>query len=290
MALLCFMVQGWQEVHADITGAHGLAYSGGNLICIGGSFPIDPGSIFKANACTLTFPTTVYVPKTGQYRVKASSTSGAGEVAISTPVLIDAMIPVGNQSLAVSGVDTPLTATSPDVNVHYCYALIDENGNDYGWSSSGTHCAGGDPTPLPPTPPQPTSSCVINDANSLNVSLGTLERATLPTVPGAGTVKDVAIPVQCSGDASVTMSMALNYTPITVSGEQVVKTSANGIGVAVIYSNQPFASASTSSVTFPPGSSTLNLGFEAVRDPAVTIGSIPTGAFSASAVLVMTQQ
>lgn len=84
--------------------------------------------------------------------------------------------------------------------------------------------------------------------------------------------------------------MQLSYTPISVSGTEVVKSSSNGLGVSIIYNDKPLSTTDTTPVTFISGSNTLDLAFEAVRDPAVDSGDIPTGAFSASAVLVMTQQ
>lgn len=291
LAPLILIASGCQFACATITGAHGLAYSQGQLICSGGSYSVDPNSKLKAGSCTLYFNTATYVPHDGNYRVKSTSSGSFNDWATSNPVWIDSTISLSDQNLNVTGSDKPITSTAPGVFVHYCYTLVDElNGREYSWSGSGTRCSGTDPEPLPPTPPVPPTSCTINNANSLNVSLGSFERAALPTVPGSGSVKQISIPVQCSGAASITMSMVLNYTPITVSAKQVVKTSANGLGVAVIYHEQPLSNASPQSVTFPSGTSNLDFGFEAVRDLGVNLGDIPTGAFSASAVLVMTQQ
>ncbi|WP_426445646.1 fimbrial protein [Siccibacter colletis] len=289
IAQLIFITLCCQHASANISGAHGLAYSKGQLICNGGSYTVDTGSKFKAGVCTLNFNDTVYAPHAGMYRVKVMSTGAQDDYVLSNPVAIDPGVPINAQNLVVSGTDKNIHSTTENVYVHYCYALVDEAGKAYGWEGSGTRC-GVEPEPLPPTPPEPPSSCIINNANSLNVSLGTLERSTLPTIPGSGTIKQISIPVQCSGTGSVNMSMKLNYTPITVSGKQVVKTSANGLGVAVIYRDQPLSNASATSVTFTSGSNTLSLGFEAVRDPTVSSGTIPAGAFTASAVLVMTQQ
>ncbi len=80
------------------------------------------------------------------------------------------------------------------------------------------------------------------------------------------------------------------YTPLTINGAEVIKTSANGVGVAVMYNKQSLSTVDGVPVTLVSGSNTLSLDFQAVRDPAVPVGEVPPGHFTASAVLVMTQQ
>lgn len=279
-----------QPAWANISGAHGLAYSQGNLICKGGTYSVDPDSRLKAGACTLNFHLNVYVPHTGMYRVRTFTSASLEDTATSTPASIDATLPIAVQNIVVSGTDKSIQATKPGIVVHFCYTLMDEDGIEYSWEGSGSGCTGYQPEPLPPTPPQPPTSCTINNATSLDVNLGTFERDDLATVPGTGTVKQVQIPVSCSGASSITLSMALNYTPITVSGQQVAQTSSKGIGVAIIYGGKPLSSTDSTSLTFSSGSSSFTLGFEPVRNPSIEKGEIPTGDFTASAVLVMTQQ
>lgn len=84
--------------------------------------------------------------------------------------------------------------------------------------------------------------------------------------------------------------MTLNYTPISIGSSQAVKSSANGVGAAIFYGNKALSPSDVTSLNFLEGSNTLTLGFQAVRDSTVALKDIPTGAFTASAVLVMTQQ
>ncbi|CCJ81525.1 FIG00626592: hypothetical protein [Cronobacter dublinensis 1210] len=84
--------------------------------------------------------------------------------------------------------------------------------------------------------------------------------------------------------------MQLNYTPVSIGSGQAVKSSANGVGAAIFYNNKLLAPTDVTAVNFLEGSNTLTLGFQAVRDATVALKDIPTGAFTASAVLVMTQQ
>ncbi len=86
------------------------------------------------------------------------------------------------------------------------------------------------------------------------------------------------------------MNMQINYTPITVSGTQVINSSINGLGVAIGYDNKFMKPADIVPLSFVEGANNVSLDFEAVRDPAVAVADIKTGPFTASAVLVMTQQ
>lgn len=166
-----------------------------------------------------------------------------------------------------------------------CYALVDKS-TDTLYSLHGTGwCVG---SYFPPSPP-PEESCDINNGAALSVDLGTMERTALATVPGTGANQKIQIPVQCKGDKNVAESMKIQYTPVTVSGTEVIKSSVNGVGVAISYNDKPLSTTDTTDLTFLPGSNTLELAFEAVRDPTVEQKDIPTGSFTANAVLVLTE-
>ncbi|MNE11402.1 hypothetical protein D3C80_1041580 [compost metagenome] len=180
----------------------------------------------------------------------------------------------------------------PGQTATICAHLIGPDGKKFSLSAGAgqalNRCYDGY-TPLPPTPPTPTTSCSINNGNALSVSLGTLNRDEIPTVPDSGSAISKTISVVCTG-GTVTANMQLNYTPISVGSNQAVKTSANGVGAAIFYSNKVLSPSDVTSVNFLEGSNNLTLGFQAVRDSTVALKDIPTGAFTASAVLVMTQQ
>lgn len=142
---------------------------------------------------------------------------------------------------------------------------------------------------MPPTPPEPVISCKINNGNNLDVNLGTLDRAVMPTVPGSGQMQTAQFPVTCTGGAA-SMKMQLNYTPVTVSGSQVISSSVNGVGVAVSYNDIILSPSDVKTMQLAQGTTNVTLKFGAVRNPSVGVGDINTGPFTASAVLVMTQQ
>ncbi|EOU9532909.1 fimbrial protein [Cronobacter dublinensis] len=282
----------WQVAHAVINGVHGINYSASAPVeCLADPPRLDANSYFKGNACSIYF--SGYVPVSGKYKVRLELTSTNNEYAESTFSHIDAGTNVMSQTITVTGTNVPIKMSSSEW-VHACYVLIDEAGKKWGLPVGGSYnrsCTGY--TPLPPIPPAPSMSCTINNSADLSINFGSLDRTLLPTAPGTGKAVSKQIPVVCTSSASsatVTMSMKVNYTSITVSGAQVIKTSANGVGVSVLYNNQVLAAGSAKNIVFNTGSNSLTLGFEAVRNPAVSIGDIPTGAFSANAVMVMTMQ
>ena len=299
LTLLAFTWAGGSTpASATISHVNGLMYdlnegpicpSGGQILMIG--LGMQPS--FKGNACALNTGGS-YVPHSGNFAVRLYvypyGTSGTtNKYAESTKVWLDATRPLSEQNVTVSSSDQPLSGFLNTV-VNYCYALVDDAGKVFTPSTAG-NCAGA--PPLPPDPPAPETSCNINNGSGLSVHFDTIDRADLSTEPGVGNtaIKNLQIPVTCTGGVDVSVKMKLTqYTPITINSTEVIKTTANGVGVAVLYNDQPLTSAANIPVTLKSGSNTLNLDFQAVRNPAVAAGDVPPGYFTASAVLVMTQQ
>lgn len=279
--------QSWAVIH----GAHGLMYNVSKQYTLCGSqTSADKSGVkFVGNFCDLTVVQSAYVPHSGNYKVAITYW---GEVAMTTSAYFDESISVNAQNVTVSGKDSKVFYPWTDQNFDTCYFLVDESGTLHGITlanvSRASSCDAIAP-PLPPTPPQPPTSCTVNNGNALSVSLGTLDRADLPTIADSGTAKNMPFNVSCTG-ADVTVSMKLSYSSMPLGSSQAVKTSANGVGVAILYDGKPLSTTDTTSVIFLKGANTMNLGFEAVRDLTVDLKDIPTGAFTASAVLEMTQQ
>lgn len=248
--------------------------------------------------CTITMGTVAYLPVPGRYQVvsefSAESTTG------SAPYFYTGSAKVTNNGQEYLDTTTSITdmnlvaASSSDVTMLSAfdrgYLCVKLKSIDYGttFSIPGSYACAGD-SPLPPTPPVKPTSCTLNNSSDLSVPLGTVERSEIVTTPGTGAVKNVEIPVTCTG-GDVSVNMQLSYTPISVSGQNVVKSSTNGLGVSIIYGSKVLSPTDITALSFIEGSNTLDLGFEVVRDPTVTIGDIPTGDFTASATMIMTQQ
>ncbi|EKY3118661.1 fimbrial protein [Cronobacter turicensis] len=231
-----------------------------------------------------------YPPHSGNFRNKVIVSGPSGSPvygsATTNPFYLDATKSIAEQSVATTGPSLVAVTVPANTPWKVCNYLVDDAGKLHYMFDSQIPCGS---NPVPPTPPVPDTSCTINNGNTLSVSLGTLERSEIPTAPGSGSAKSIPFAVNCTG-GNVTVNMQMNYTPISVGSSQAVKTSANGVGVSVLYDNKPLSTTDITPVTFLQGSNTLNLSFEAVRDAAVKLEDIPTGAFTANAVLVMTQQ
>lgn len=168
-----------------------------------------------------------------------------------------------------------------------CYALADVNNPTIYWRSNDARmCA--DANTLPSVP----ATCYLNYQQALNVDLGTLERSSIATTAHSGDKGNVTKPVQilCTRDGGVTVKTTFQYKTIAINSVGVVSTENNALGVAIIYKGQVVTPSSSFLETFNSGYTTVNLEFEAVRDSTISTDNLPTGAFTASAVMVMTEQ
>lgn len=280
------------QASANITGVHGM-----NNTCpgpnTGNGYNASSFSL-TGNTCTFSPPSSTFVPHSGNYSVRAYAYrygDGFFHSATTTTTYLDASKDLSTQTVSVSGT-TATFSISPSATYgeYLCYALVDESGKEYTFSNSDVDHkgCGNNGTPLPPTPSVDTS-CIINSNNALNIDLGTIERSGIPTTAGTSGVKHFPVQVDCIGGGNINVNMQLSYTALNISGQSVVQTSSNGLGVSVVYNNQSLSPTDVTPITFITGSNTLDLAFGAVRNPNVSLADIPTGAFSASAVVVLTQ-
>lgn len=166
----------------------------------------------------------------------------------------------------------------------FCLVLVDSAGRD--WGGPGPMMCS-DATPLPTKP----STCYINYQNDLNVTMGDLNRKDITTMPGSSaSVVKKSVPVLCTRDAGTTVTTSFRFTPLTISGNQVIQSSTTGLGIAIHYNNKVVGPSDSFTETFAGGVTNIDLGFEAVRDPKIPEEDIPTGGFNANAVMVMTEQ
>jgi hypothetical protein len=290
LSIFILLLCGSKNADATISGVHGIQYQkNSQTMCPTNgmsSIGLGVGGNFKGHACSLNPPGGLYVPKSGNYKVRLYIyTAGTKPwmYAESTSGYFDATKELATQNVALSGSDKPLDPYQSQY-IDYCYTMVDDQGNEFAPNG----CASA--PPLPPDPPAPPTSCTVNSGNALVVSFDSLDRSTLPTSADYSSMVSHRVPVVCTGGIDVSVTFKLNYTPITMNGTESVKSSSKGLGVAIGYDNKILATTDVTPVTFISGSNELDLNFQAVRDPAVAVEDIPTGYFSASAVLVMTQQ
>ncbi|MBB3320768.1 fimbrial protein [Atlantibacter sp. RC6] len=292
LSIIVFLLFISGAAKATVTGVYGFAGADGYYDCSGRAavaYVPGPTTLFGP-LCQIKY--NLYVPHSGYYKVKVdvfyyysnsfltSGTSGR--------VYFDGSKSLAEQNVDVSGPAQHLSLSDDDVVI--CRRFIDDDGNIYDPDSESafTGVCGHYPQ-LSPQPVVPDTSCIINYGNTLTVSLGIIERAELPTISDTTTAQKVQIPVECTG-GDVTVSMKLNYNPMTMGSSQAVQTTANGVGVTISYNNTPISTTDTTTLTFLEGLNTLDLDFQAVRDSEVNVADVPTGGFSASAAIVMTQQ
>lgn len=172
----------------------------------------------------------------------------------------------------------------------YCFTIADDNGYEYrgnmGYGPDGRGKFCGDVHKLPIDPPK----CSINNDSNLDIQLGKLERGDIAVKSGTTTPVSKDIIINCVGNIEYNANMKLDYTPISVSNENVVSTSTNGLGVAVLYKGKAIQPGESFPLSYQPGINTLSLAFEAVRDPAMALSDLETGNFTANAVLIFTEQ
>ncbi|AZV05977.1 hypothetical protein ELK40_12825 [Enterobacter sp. N18-03635] len=233
------------------------------------------------------------VPANGQYSLVTFFTNAPGDATYdnaasftSNPLYIEA-----DQQLS----DLPLDWTGISYMeyvvpwAYICYALRDMTTNHfYKFNATPTSCTVISGGSLPPEPSK--LECSFNNGNALNISLGDVVRSEIGAAPGSTPALEQQLDVTCTGDGTATYSINFQYTGINISGNELVTTSANGLAVAMSFNDQLVTTTDTYTRTYSTGSQSESLKFELVRNPTVKVSDIPTGAFSASAVMVITFQ
>jgi len=190
---------------------------------------------------------------------------------------------VTNQTILLDRV-TLTREERPGVSGTGCVTIVDSLDVEWRFGNNGLVC--GDAHALPNIP----AKCYVNFGEDLNVDLGTLERASIATRPQTTPTVKKQVSVLCTRDAGVTLKMQFQYTPVDIGGQSLVKTSTNGLGIAVIYNGIVMSPTHTVTQTYGLGYTNFDLEFEAVRDPNMKLQEISTGDFTANAVMIMTEQ
>lgn len=189
---------------------------------------------------------------------------------------------INAQSLDSGG---PSTSVTIPYDFNLCYTFVDDAGRE--WSTADAwDCSDGRVMPLQPI------TCSINAGISLDVAIGNVDRNDLGSSVIKGSAANIlkSVAVVCNGDLSATMTTKFEFTPMGSGSQQSVQTSTTGLGVGIIYNGTVVNTTDEYTATYEPGSTTVNLEFGAVRDNNVRASGIATGKFTASAVMIMTQQ
>lgn len=234
-----------------------------------------------------------YAPMSGNYsmRLRACPNNVAARCSIarstqfwdsSRRAYISSGIPFSDNHVDFGGAPAGRLATASNM----CVTFVDPNGTEWsGIQGDSIFCT--DAPQLPNTP----SWCSINNYQSdLNVTLGVLERENIATTPLTTQTVKKAIPINCVRDSATTFNMRFEYTPISISGQSLAVSSTNGLGIAIIYKGKVMSPTDSVTLSYASGNHTLDLEFEAVRDPNMKLADIKTGDFTANAVMIMTEQ
>lgn len=136
-------------------------------------------------------------------------------------------------------------------------------------------------------PPPPPNLCYVNSGNPINVEFGTVERLDISTAAGGGNDKQKTFTVNCQGVDNHGINIRLNMTPTSWSPSQIA-TSNGVLGVSVAADGKVLNNNDSFNMSVN-GSASSTLTFSLLRDPNKAATDIATGAFNASASLIVTE-
>lgn len=154
-------------------------------------------------------------------------------------------------------------------------------GENVKYNNLTTPCVGYTP------PPPPPELCYINSGNPISVDFGQIERSGIGVSRDGTSGVSRSVSVNCLGTHSHLLRVQLNMTPTGWSDSQIA-TSNPALGVALSYDGKPMKNGDHFDMTVQ-GSATQSLGFVLLRDPGKATTAIATGAFHASATLIVSE-
>ena len=261
-------------------------------------WPAGQGLSSVGNTYTLSSLNDYFVPHSGEYKMR-SHWCASSSIYLYEPCDLSKSIQTVDSSKSVNlSSATSIGSLNPDFGGgaggtlsamgNLCLTFVDvADGQEYAVPDK-RFC--GSSTPLPDR----SSMCTINNNNALNVDMGTLERKDIIAYPGRSpTTVSKTIPVMCTGDSSITMDIKFDFSEMLLSGggkSTAIRTSTPGLGIVVSYNDHVIQGPSdTVTESFETGLTNIKLEFEAARDPTLALKDIATGDFTASAIMVMTQ-
>ncbi|NWA20851.1 fimbrial protein [Serratia liquefaciens] len=181
--------------------------------------------------------------------------------------------------------------TVPDLGYGYCVSAWVRRsagtgdalswGDNYYSDSDYALCSGDAP------PPPPPNLCYVNSGNPVEVAFGNVERMDIGTSPGGAYDRQKALTVNCMGTGTHGINVRLNMSPTNWSSSQIA-TSNGALGVSVSADGKTLSNNDSFNLSVN-GSTTSTLTFSLLRDPNKTATEIATGAFNASASLIVTE-
>lgn len=235
----------------------------------------------------------VYAPASGHFSLRmywcSNVSIGGCSRKISNLTVTSASAPWIDSSSSINSQDLNFgggpSGVVPDKGT-MCFSLISPTGVEWGVAGNPRFCP--DVQSLPTEPVR----CALNYGGNLNIDFGTIERVDLPvmkTMENGYSRVESRIPVTCSGDASITLTAEIQYTPSSFDSEGIMTSNAD-MAVAVIHNNNFLSPGKTFSLSVEQGGETLiPLTFVAFRNPQISLRDMATGVFAASSTLILTE-
>lgn len=133
------------------------------------------------------------------------------------------------------------------------------------------------------------SVCRINNGQDINVHFDDIERSTLTnsysSASGAAVVSKT-VGFSCDDTNTHNFQAKLVFDGASWSGGDTLKTSNSNVGVVVEWNGSKMSNQQTFNTSFP-GSGNATMKFSVVKNSGVSNDQVSTGAFNASATLVM---
>jgi len=239
----------------------------------------------------LSFPLPGYVPVKGAYVAKWAICNGTMSCSLAkadneTPPSATRIVKTTDNIVTVNfeGVHNGTYIKTHDASM-CAYLQLVSTGEKFRPSGLKWFCQ--DASPLPETPPK----CTVNNENELAVTYNNIDLSSIGTSVDNSTsgdsVKMPTFSVTCERMSKEAVAK-LSAMFVTMGGREVVKTSLDGLGVAVSLNDKPLGSGKTAQIqggVTGPGTQTMR--FQLVRDPSKKNLS---GEFTASATLILTEQ
>lgn len=134
-----------------------------------------------------------------------------------------------------------------------------------------------------------TSTCKILSGETLLVELGELERSEIQSSGTSAQTVEKSLNITCDVTHEVDFQVKMNTT-LTSWNNNAITTSNNNLGVVMRWNGNIVTNGNTQQLSVVNGSISVPLSFTPVKPTSVSYEDIKTGAFNASATLIITQQ
>lgn len=133
-----------------------------------------------------------------------------------------------------------------------------------------------------------TSTCSVLSGSTFNVNLGQIERGDI--VSGGTSSQTIVKNFNIICDAAHAVDFDVKMSLVSPSwNNKAIKTSNDNLGVEMLWNGQAVSNGASQRLSVTNGSATVPLSFTPVKPASLSFEDVSTGAFTASATLILTQ-